>query len=93
MASGKKKMFRLYDDYEPYFYIDAPASKIKEIEKISAHFKGSTAKIVRVEEKEILEGVHKKKLLKVVAQHPFHVPALREALGGYEAYEHRIIFG
>jgi DNA polymerase I len=93
LMKGKKKMFRLYDDYEPYFYLDAPKSEKETIEKTSTNFRGSVAKVVRVEEHEIQFGAHKKKLLKIYAEHPFHVPALRDALKDYEAYEHRIPFG
>ncbi|HQT45455.1 MAG TPA: 3'-5' exonuclease, partial [Candidatus Micrarchaeota archaeon] len=87
-----KKFFRLYDEYEPYFYLDAPESESKNILALDLMDKGKKIKAVKVEPAERLVAGKPKKLLKVYADYPFNVPIIRKALSGYPAYEFNIPF-
>ncbi len=88
-----RRFFKLYDVYEPYFYIDAPEGEKEAILSLSASDKGRTIKASHVEVAEKKVNGKPKKLLKVFCKHPFDVPVLRKALADYNAYEHRIPFG
>ncbi len=87
-----KKFFRLYDEYEPYFYLDAPESELKTILSLDLMDKGKKIKVTKVEPVEKLVAGAPKKLLKVYADYPFNVPLIRKALSGYGAYEFNIPF-
>ena len=88
-----KSVFYLYDEYLPYFYVDAPKAEIEHILKVSAEFRGERIRPLKAEqvEKE-LEG-KMQKVLKVYFKHPFYVPTMREALKKYRRWEYDILFG
>ncbi|MFH1306635.1 MAG: DNA-directed DNA polymerase [Candidatus Micrarchaeota archaeon] len=88
-----KSVYYLYDRYEPYFYLDAPKSKIPELMKAAAIHMGEKICPVRIEEIEKEVEGEKRKILKVYGKHPPHIPHLREALKKYPAYEYNILFG
>ena len=92
LLKGKKGLFRLYDVYAPYFYIDAPESAIPAIKSVSVDDRGQTAKVTNVEPVTKTLYGKEKKLLKVYCKHPFQVPAISKALEQFKAYEHRIPF-
>ncbi len=88
-----KSVFYLYDRYEPYFYLDAPAFDIPELMKAGALHRGLTVHPVRIEQVEReLEGMMRK-VLKVYAKHPPEVPDLRSAYKERKAWEYNIPFG
>lgn len=88
-----RRLYYLYDRYEPYFYIDAPASKIPELMKAGVLHRGMRIHAMRMEEVEREVEGHKRKVLKVYARHPPEVPDLRTAFKEYHAWEYGIIFG
>ncbi len=95
LMKGKGRMFRLYDKYEPYFYLDALTERIPSLLAVVARDSADsrkTARATRIEPvKKILNGTEKE-LLKVICTYPYEVPILRSAFGKYPAYEHRILF-
>ncbi len=88
-----KRLYYLYDRYEPYFYLDAPASKIPELMKSSVLHRGLRITAAHMEEVEREVEGKKRKVLKVYAHHPPEVPDLRTAFKDYHAWEYNIIFG
>jgi DNA polymerase I len=88
-----KRFFRLYDFYDPYFYIDAPISKKDEIMKASVDERGQKVSPTSVEEVTRTLFGKEKKLLKVTCLIPSAVPKLRDKLPHFPAYEYRILFG
>ncbi len=88
-----KSVFYLYDRYEPYFYLDAPASEIPELMKANAFHRGLTIHPMRIEEVEREVEGHRRKVLKVFAKHPPEVPDLRAAYKDRKAWEYNIPFG
>ncbi|MFH1095036.1 MAG: DNA-directed DNA polymerase [Candidatus Micrarchaeota archaeon] len=88
-----KSVFYLYDRYEPYFYLDAPASEIPELMKANAFHRGLTIHPMRIEEVEREVEGHRRKVLKVYAKHPPEVPDLRAAYKDRKAWEYNIPFG
>ncbi len=83
-----KKYCRLYFPYDPYFFSDIPAEKIKPGE-----YNGG--RIKKIEKAEKFFGNEKKKLAKIYAEAPGDVPKLREFIYhrlGYECYEYDIVF-
>lgn len=90
---GKDTVFYLYDVFEPYFYVDAPESEIENLLKVEVDHRGQKIKIKRIEvvEREV-EG-ELRKVLKVIAHHPPHIPDLRNALKDLRAWEYNILFG
>lgn len=88
-----KSVFYLYDEYLPYFYLDAPKSEIEHILKVHADFRGEKIFPIKAEQVEReLEG-KKQKVLKVYFKYPFHVPPMREGLKKYRRWEYDILFG
>ncbi|VVB56834.1 DNA polymerase [uncultured archaeon] len=88
-----KRIYYLFDRYEPYFYLDAPASAIPELMKASALHRGMQIRPVRIEEVEREVEGKKRKVLKVYGKHPPEIPDLRKALEKYPAWEFNILFG
>ena len=87
-----KRTFRLYMRYDPYFYVDAPHSAKETLAKLTARTKiGETVKVLRVEECERTVLCERKKIFKVFASHPQHVPALKGAVP-YPCFEYNIPF-
>lgn len=83
-----KKYCRLYFPYDPYFFSEVPAKKIKP-----GVYNGG--RIKRIEEAEKFFGSEKKKLTKIYAEVPSDVPKLREFIQhklGYGCYEYDIVF-
>lgn len=88
-----KSVFYLYDEYLPYFYVDAQKKEIEDILKIHAEFRGEKIAPLKAEQVEReLEG-KMQKVLKVYFKHPFHVPPMRDALKKYRRWEYDILFG
>ncbi|MEM3555580.1 MAG: DNA-directed DNA polymerase [Candidatus Micrarchaeia archaeon] len=91
-----KRFFRIYDsNFEPYFYLDADEidSTKKTIEQLVVEEKNETIKPKRVEKvRKILLG-KEKELLKIICNHPRHVPVIREEVKKLgTTYEHNIPF-
>jgi DNA polymerase I len=83
-----KKYCRLYFPYDPYFFSDIPAEKVKPGE-----YNGG--RIKKIEEAEKFLGKEKKRLTKIYAESPSDVPKLRDYIYhklGYECYEYDIVF-
>lgn len=83
-----KKYCRLYFPYDPYFFSEVPAKKIKP-----GVYNGG--RIKRIEEVEKFLGSEKKKLRKIYAEVPSDVPKLREFIYhklGYGCHEYDIVF-
>jgi len=92
MMKGKR-LYYLYDRYEPYFYLDAPASEIPALMKISTLHRGARIFPQKIEEVEREVEGKKRKVLKVFGKHPPEIPDLRKAFERYKAWEFNIIFG
>ncbi len=90
-VKSKKKVMKLYYQYEPYFLVDAPEEKMEAIELMEGFVKGESVSPARVEETELLLGLEKKKLLKVICRKPSHVPILKNMLP-FKCYEFSIPF-
>lgn len=87
-----KNTFRLYDVYEPYFYVDAPQLHSGEIMKISAEHNGEKMSPVRVETAQRSVFGKEKTLLKVFCSSPSHVPHLSSKIS-FPVFENSILFG
>jgi len=95
LMKGKGRMFRLYDRYEPYFYLDAQTERIHSLLAVVARDSTDsrkTARATRIEPVKKTLGGRERELLKVYCTYPYEVPILRSAFGKYPAYEHRILF-
>src|SRR4030095_7773061 len=80
ILKGKKTVKR-YFQYDPYFIVDAPLERKDDLLSIKASKKnGEIVSLTRVEETERKVGLGTKKMLKVYAKEPSHVPALKEAI-------------
>lgn len=88
-----KRFFRLYDTYEPYFYLDAPKSAEKEILAIKAPSRDRTVSPVKLERVKMSVRGREKELWKVFCERPYDVPHVSAALKDYEAFENNIPFG
>jgi DNA polymerase I len=88
-----KHFFRLYDTYEPYFYLDAPKGAEKEIMAAKAHSRERQVSPVRLERVKMSVRGKEKELWKVYCGRPYDVPHVSAALKGYEAFENSIPFG
>lgn len=88
-----KRFFRLYDTYDPYFYLDAPASAEKEILAAKAPSRDRVVGPTRAErvKKNVLG--HEKEIWKVYCERPYDVPHVSAAMKNYRAYENAIPFG
>ena len=87
----KKKVLKLYYQYDPYFLVDAPDDKKDAIEMMEVFAKGESVSPLKVETTTRLLGLKKKKLLKVMCRKPFHVPILKNSLP-FPCYEYSILF-
>ena len=61
-----KRLFRLYDNYEPYFYCDAPESAGKEILAVKALGRDRTVSPVKCEWVKMNVLGHEKEIWKVI---------------------------
>ncbi|MEM4633655.1 MAG: DNA-directed DNA polymerase [Candidatus Anstonellaceae archaeon] len=89
-----KRFFRLYAEYRPYFYLDAPESAKEEIMAIKAQSKGQEVSPVQAERvrKSVL-GIEKE-VWKVYCKRPYDVPLISQALSKkYPCFEKDIPFG
>lgn len=87
-----RKLTRLYYQYDPYFYVEAPAGREADLMKVTARRKnGEVAQPIRVESAELAAGQDKKRLAKVFCGMPQDVPALKSAMP-YRCYEYNIPF-
>ena len=94
----RKRFFRLYDsNFEPYFYClprdgDYEGTR-RELQKLTAYEKGLSVSVKRIEEEEKLLFGKKTRLLKLVCNHPAHIPILREkAKALADVYEADIVY-
>lgn len=91
LVKGKKTTRLLYR-HDPYFYVDAPTSKKKELLKLQAKRKdGQVVTPLRVEEVKLQVKGKPKKLLKLYCHIPPDVPLIKQAVV-YPCYEYRIPF-
>ncbi|MFH0737933.1 MAG: DNA-directed DNA polymerase, partial [Candidatus Micrarchaeota archaeon] len=91
LLKGKKTVKRYYQ-YDPYFYVEAPASHKDGIDNMKALTKrNEMVSPLRVEEAERKIGSEVKKLLKVYCKEPSHVPAIKSAIP-FPCYEYNIPF-
>ncbi len=89
-----KHLVRLYDNYEPYFYLDAPVSAEKEIMDAKAQGRDRVVGPVKVERVKMRVLGHEKEIWKVFCERPYDVPHVSGALSkNYPAYENGIPFG
>ncbi len=88
-----KRFLRLYDYYEPYFYLDAPKSAEKEILGTQAQGRDRMVAPTRLERVKMGVLGKKSELWKVFCERPYDVPHISKAIGKYAAYENGIPFG
>jgi len=88
-----KRFFRLHDGYEPYFYLDAPASAKKEVLSIAVASRDRKVSPTRVERIKLGVLGKQKELFKVFCERPYDVPHVSRAISKYVAYENNIPFG
>ncbi|VVC04234.1 DNA polymerase [Candidatus Bilamarchaeum dharawalense] len=87
-----KKTVRMYYQYDPYFYVDAPLDAKNQILAIKAPKKtGEVVGPLRIEECDRNIGLNSKKMLKVYCKEPSHVPAIKAAMP-YPSFEYNIPF-
>lgn len=83
---------KLYYQYDPYFYADAPADAKEGIMKLSVPGKyGGTASPLRIEEATLSVGNEKKKMLRIYCKTPQDVPILKSSIP-FKCYEYGITF-
>jgi len=88
-----KRFFRLYDYFEPYFYLDAPKSAEKEIMAVSVASRERQVSPVKLERAKMSVLGKEKELWKVYCERPYDVPNVSGAMKGYVSYENGIQFG
>lgn len=91
LLKGRKRSFRMYMRYDPYFYIDAPESAIPELEHTTARMGNETIVPLKIEKCERNVFGEDKTILKVFCKLPQHVPVLRAEIP-YQCYEFNIPF-
>lgn len=92
LVKGKSRKTRLYYRFDPYFYAEVPPERAEELLNMVAYAKdGSAISPKDVEQKEMLYGQQKKRLVKVICKQPSDVPALRAAIP-FPCYEFAIPF-
>ena len=88
-----KHFFRLYDSYEPYFYLDAPKAAEKEIIGTKVASRDRQVSPTRLERVKMSVLGHEKEVWKVFCERPYDVPHVSGAMKDYQAYENGIPFG
>ena len=88
-----KRFFRLYDYFEPYFYLDAPESAEKEIMSLKVASRERQVSPVRLERVKMSVLGHEKELWKVYCERPYDVPNVSAAMKDHVSYENGIPFG
>ena len=88
-----KRFFRLYDSYEPYFYLDAPKSAEKELLAVKVQGRDRMVAPTRLERATLTVLGHEKEVWKVYCERPYDVPHVSGAMKEYRAYENAIPFG
>lgn len=89
-----KHLVRLYDEYEPYFYLDAPESAEKEIMAVKVASRDKEVAPARCERAKMGVLGKQKEIWKVYCERPFDVPHVSAELSKkYPAYENGIPFG
>ena len=90
-----KHFFRLYDNYEPYFYCDAPSSAEKEIMAVKAVGRDRSVSPVKCERVTMNVLGHEKEIWKVYCERPYDVPHVSGAIIAmkHPCYENNIPFG
>ncbi len=87
-----KRFFRLYDHYEPYFYLDAPKSAEKELLAVKVASRERQVSPTRLERVKMNVLGEEKEIWKVYCERPYDVPHVSGAMK-YPAYENGIPFG
>ena len=75
-----KRFFRLYDHYEPYFYLDAPKGAEKEIMEMKVARQGQGGGPTRLERVKMSMLGHEKEIWKVYCERPYDVPHVSGAM-------------
>lgn len=88
-----KRFFRLYDRFEPYFYLDAPKTAEKEILATRVASRERQVAPTRLERVKMSVLGKEKELWKVYCELPYDVPHVSAAMKNYAAYENGIPFG
>ncbi|MCX6773366.1 MAG: DNA-directed DNA polymerase [Candidatus Micrarchaeota archaeon] len=90
-----KRLFRLYDYYEPYFYVDAPKSAEKEIMAVKAIGRDRQVSPTRCERVKMNVLGVEKEIWKVFCERPYDVPHVSAAIAAmkHPCYENNIPFG
>ncbi|MFA4983055.1 MAG: DNA-directed DNA polymerase, partial [Candidatus Micrarchaeia archaeon] len=88
-----KRFFRLYDYFEPYFYLDAPKSAEKEILATTVASRERQVSPTRLERVKMNVLGHEKEIWKVYCERPYDVPHVSAAMKGHVSYENGIPFG
>ncbi|MCX8194533.1 MAG: DNA-directed DNA polymerase [Candidatus Micrarchaeota archaeon] len=89
-----KRLFRLYDEYEPYFYAVAPKEAEKEIMQVKVPSRGAFASPSKCERVKRLLFGKEVEIWKVYCRRPFDVPHISaEVSKKYPVYENNIPFG
>ncbi len=93
LVKGKRKTIRLYYPYDPYFYAEIPIERMEELSNMRAYSKeGHVVSPKDVKEAELLHGIKKKKVVKVICAQPSDVPIIRNAIP-FPCFEDGISFG
>lgn len=82
----------IVDEYDPYFYIDAPEQIIKEIEMLKIDYRGEPIQIKDYKKTKIIVKGKEKELLKIFCYSPLHIPLIKRALEDFQCYEYKIKF-
>jgi len=89
-----KRFFRLYDEYEPYFYVDAPKAAEKEIMAAKANSREKEVAPTRCERVKMNVLGKEKEIWKVYCELPYDVPHISGLIAkSYPVYENTIPFG
>lgn len=90
-----KRFFRLYDNYEPYFYCDAPVSAEKEIMAAKAMGRDRQVSPVKCERVKMNVLGAEREIWKVYCERPYDVPHVSGAIAAmkHPCYENNIPFG
>src|SRR3989338_1234278 len=88
-----KRFFRLHDSYEPYFYLDAPASAKEKILATKAQSRERMVAPARLERVKMTVLGKEKEIFKVYCERPYDVPSVSGAMKDHQCYENNIPFG
>lgn len=92
ILKGKRRSYKLFYQYDPYFIVDAPLDKKDLLLQVSA-FNRQSLRIspTRAEEVEMQVGLAKKKMLKLYCNEPSDVPLIKAQVP-FPCHEYNIPF-